>query len=158
MCVCGGDLSLGWGFPEYCQVCDERAWFSEMKETLERIQIQPLQVSDMAPEFQGGKRSSSRSYSELVVGMGRKSMPSDPHVGLCPPHHVVSLPSIWKMLHSELSFSPWSCIFPRDRRRSMLFNVLCGFSLGVKFSFCPSVGCVKYCMVESCFLPEGQEK
>lgn len=92
------DLSLGWGCPEYFQVCDERAWFSEMKETLERIQIQPLRVSDMAPEFQGGKRSSSRSYSELVVGLGRKSVPSDPRVGLCPPHHVVSLPSIWKML------------------------------------------------------------
>lgn len=40
----------------------------------------------------------------------------------------------------------------------MLFNTLCGFSLGVKFSFCPHVGWIKYWMAESCFLPEGQEK
>lgn len=100
---CGGPF-LGLGVSRTLPGRDDRAWFSEMKETLERIQIQPLQVSDMAPEFQGGRRKSSRSYSESVVGLGCKSMPFGPHVGLCPPHHIVSLPSLWKMLHSELSF------------------------------------------------------
>lgn len=78
-------------------------------------------------------------------------------------HCLASLPSIWKIPHSKLFFfffflNPGAVSFQETRRRSMLFNTLCGFSLGLEFSFCPSVWWIKYCMVESGFLPEGQEK
>lgn len=112
-----GGLSFGWGFPGHCQVCDERAWFSlRWKEALERIQIQRLHFSDVVPEFQGGKRNSSRSYSELVVGPRRKSMPSDSRVGLCPPHHIASLPSPWKILHSKTRFLTLELYLPKRQK------------------------------------------
>lgn len=68
-----GCLPFGWGLPECCLESQfpglwwERLVFWDGGDFGE-IWIQPLHFSERDPEFQGGGRNRSRSYSELVVG------------------------------------------------------------------------------------------
>ena len=71
--MAGGFGNSAWNLSS--QVCDERDLFFFFPALLRwrrlgKVKTQPLGFSDMKSKFQGRERTSSRSHSELVIGLG----------------------------------------------------------------------------------------